>query len=80
MGWLRPMLPDVCAMNLQHTIIVTDLLHRKEVAAASKITQRFKLAEYRVWLKCMEDIYPVQAYLHKINKAPSVIISDIPAL
>jgi hypothetical protein len=28
----------------------------------------------------MEDIYPVQAYLHKINKAPSVIISDIPAL
>ncbi len=61
------------AMRQRLTIFVTGLLHRKESATVSKITQRFKPAEYRVWLKCMENIYPVQSYIHKINKAQTPI-------
>jgi ribonuclease HI len=61
------------AMRQRSTIFVTDLLHRKESATVSKITQRLKPAEYRVWLKCMENIYPVQSYLHKISKAQTPI-------
>jgi hypothetical protein len=46
------------------------LLHRREGATASKLVQRCKPPEYRVWLKYMEGIYPVQTHLHWINKAP----------
>ncbi len=53
------------AMLLLHIIFVTDLLHHKEGATVLKLTQLFKPAEYRVWLKCMGSIYPVQIYLHK---------------
>jgi ribonuclease HI len=61
------------AMRLRLTRFVTDLLHRKEGATVSRLTPRFKPAEYRVWLKCMEGIYPVQEYLHRIGKAPTSI-------
>ena len=61
------------AMRLRLTRFVTDLLHRKEGVTVSRLTQRFTPAEYRVWLKCMEGIYPVQEYLHRIGKAPTSI-------
>jgi hypothetical protein len=61
------------AMLLRLTRFVTDLLHCKEGATVSRLTPRFKPAEYRVWLKCMEGIYPVQEYLHRISKAPTSI-------
>ena len=28
-------------------------------------------AEYRTWLQCMMGIYPIQSYLHRINRAAS---------
>jgi hypothetical protein len=39
------------AMRLRLTRFVTDLLHRKKGGTVSRITPRFKPAEYRVWLK-----------------------------
>ena len=58
-------------MKLRRTIFVANVLHRKEAAIVSQVIQRCKTAEYRVWLKCMEGIYPVQTYLHRIGKASS---------
>ena len=52
-------------MKLGHTIFVANVLHRKEAALVSQVIQRCKTAEYRVWLKSMEGIYPVQTYLHR---------------
>ncbi len=59
------------AMKLRRTIFVTNLLHRRDAFTVSQVIQRCKTAEYRVWLKSMEGIYPVQTYLHRIGKAPS---------
>ena len=58
-------------MKLWRTIFVANLLLRKEAATVPQIIQRCKTAEYRVWLKCIEGICPVQTYLHRIGKAPS---------
>ncbi len=60
-------------MRLRLTRFVTDRLYRKEGVTVSRLTPRFKPAEKRVWLKCMEGIYPVQEYLHRIGKAPTSI-------
>ncbi len=59
------------AMKLRSTIFVANLLHRKEAAVVSQNVQRCKPAEYRIWLKSMEGIYPVHTYLHRIGKAAS---------
>jgi len=59
------------AMKLRRTIFVTNLLHRRDAFTVSQVIQRCKTSEYRVWLKSMEGIYPVQTYLHRIGKAAS---------
>ena len=59
------------AMKLRRTNFVANILHSKEAAIVSQVIQRCKTAEYRVWLKCMEWIYPVQTYLHRTGKASS---------
>ena len=48
------------AMKLRHTIFVRTALHRAEAALVSRVIQRCRTSEYRIWLKCMEGIYPVQ--------------------
>ena len=59
------------AMKLLHTIFVSTALHRAEAALVSRVIQRCRTSEYRIWLKCMEGIYLVQTYLYCIGKAPS---------
>jgi hypothetical protein len=59
------------AVLKRNTTFVTDLLHHKEGATIAKIIRRCKPAEYRVWLKCMTEIYPVQTYLQRIGVAKS---------
>ncbi len=61
------------AVNTRNTILVTNLLHHKEGATISKIIRCCQPAEYRVWLRCMTRIYPVQTYLQRIGVAKSSI-------
>ena len=61
------------AVLKRNTTFVTYLQHHKEGATISKIIRRCKSAEYRVWLKCMTGIYPVQTYLQRIGVAKSPI-------
>jgi hypothetical protein len=58
-------------MKLLHTIFLANVLNSKEAGTVFQVIQRCKTAEYRVWLKSMEGIYPVQTYLHSIGKASS---------
>ncbi len=55
------------AVKERSTVYVTDLLHHKEGAVLSRVIQRCKSGEYRVWLLCMTGIYPVQTYLQRIG-------------
>ena len=61
------------AVKKRSTLFVTDLLQHKEGATVSKIIQRCTPAEYRVWLRCMTGIYPVQTYLKRIGVSKSPI-------
>jgi hypothetical protein len=47
---------SVVALKLRQTNFVTNLLHQKEGATVSEITQLFQPSVYRVWLKCIEGI------------------------
>jgi hypothetical protein len=55
------------AVLKRNTDFVTDLLRHKEGFTISKIIRRCEPAEYRVWLKYMTGIYPVQIYLQRIG-------------
>ncbi len=57
------------------TVFVTDLLliDHKEATVISRVIQRCKSTEYRVWLRCMTGIYPVQTYLPRIGVVHSPI-------
>ena len=59
------------AFKKRSTEFVKDLLHNQDGATVSRIIQRCKQAEYRLWLHCMLDIYPVQAYLKPIGQVKS---------
>ena len=59
------------AVRKRSTLFVTDLLHRTEGATVSKVIRRCTPAEYRVWLRCMTGIYPVQIYLKRIGVVTS---------
>ena len=63
------------AVKKRRTPFVIDLLQHKEGATVSKIIQRCTPAEYRVWLRCMTGIYPVQTYLRRIgvSKSPTCL-------
>ena len=61
------------AAKKRSTLFVTDLLHHKEGAVVSRIIRRCTPAEYRVWLRCMTGIYPVQMYLNRIGMVKSPI-------
>ncbi len=57
------------AVKKRSTMFVTDLLHNKEGAVISRIIRLCRPTEYRVWLKCMTEAYPVQTYLQRIGVA-----------
>ena len=59
------------AVRKRNTIFVTDLFYHKEGSTVPRLVQRCTPSEYRVWLKCMTGIYPVQGYLKRIGKAQS---------
>jgi ribonuclease HI len=61
------------AVKKRSTPFVTDLLHHKAGATVSKIIRRCTPAAYRVWLRCMTGIYPVQTYLARIRVVKSPI-------
>ncbi len=61
------------AVKKRNTMFVTDLLHHKEGAVISRVIQRCRPMEYRVWLKCMTGTYPVQTYLQRIGITQSSI-------
>ncbi len=56
------------AVRKRTTVFVTDLFDREEGSTVSKVIWRSTPSEYRVWLKCMTGIYPVQAYLKRIGR------------
>ena len=59
------------AVQKRNTVLVKDLLHNINGATVSRIIQRCEPSVYRVWLRCMLGIYPVQTYLQRIGKAQS---------
>jgi hypothetical protein len=59
------------AIKKRSTHFVTDLLHHKTGTIVSRTIRRCRPAEYRVWLRCMTGIYPVQTYLARIRVAKS---------
>ena len=61
------------AVRKRTTVFVTDLFDRVEGSTISKVISRCTPSEYRIWLKCMTGIYPVQSYLKRIGKAQSPI-------
>ena len=73
----RSLLTKVAASNIlravkkRSTLFVTGLFHHKVGAAVSKTIRRCTPAVYRIWLKCMTGIYPVQTYLKRIGVAKS---------
>ena len=73
----RSLLEKVAASNIlravkkRNTLFVTGLFHHKMGATVSKVIRRCTPAVYRIWLKCMSGIYPVQTYLKRIGVAKS---------
>ena len=61
------------AVKKRTTHFVTDLLHHKVGSIVSRTIRRCAPAEYRVWLRCMTGIYPVQTYLARIGVVKSSI-------
>ena len=61
------------AVRKRTTVFVSDLFDREEGSTVSKVIWHCTPSEYRVWLKCMTGIYPVQVYLKRIGKAQSPI-------
>ena len=61
------------AVKKRTTHFVTDLLHHKVGSIVSRTIRRCAPAEYRVWLRCMTGIYPVQTYLARIGIVKSSI-------
>jgi ribonuclease HI len=59
------------AVRKRTTVFVSDLFDREEGSTVSRVIGRCAPSEYRIWLKCMTGIYPVQAYLKRIGKAQS---------
>ena len=59
------------AVKKRSTVFVNDLLHNSNGATVSRIIHRCEPAVYRVWLRCMLGIYPVQTYLKRIGKVNS---------
>lgn len=59
------------AVRKRTTVFVSDLFDREEGSTVSKIIWRCAPSEYRVWLKCMTGIYPVQVYLKRIGISQS---------
>ena len=53
------------AVKKHNTLFVTGLFHHKVGAIVSKVIRRCTPAVYRVWLRCMTGIYPVQTYLKR---------------
>ena len=60
------------AVKKRSTVFVNDLLHNSNGATVSRIIHRCEPAVYRVWLRCMLGIYPVQTYLKRIGKVNSL--------
>ena len=73
----RSLLGKVAASNIlravkkRSTLFVTGLFHHKVGATVSKVIRRCAPAVYRVWLRCMTGIYPVQTYLKRIGAVKS---------
>ncbi len=61
------------AVKKRSILFITDLLHHEAGATVSRTIQRCTPAEYRVWLRCMAGIYPVQTYLARIGVVKSPI-------
>ena len=59
------------AVKKRSTVFVRDLLHNSSGATVSKVIHRCESSVYRVWLRCMMGIYPVQSYLKRIGRAQS---------
>jgi hypothetical protein len=58
-------------VRMRSTLFVKDLFHRPDGALVSGIVKRCRSAEYRVWRRCMMNIYPTQTYLHRVRLAPT---------
>ena len=75
----RSLLEKVAASNIlravkkRNTLFVTGpgLFHHKVGVTVSKVIRRCTPAVYRVWLRCMTGIYPVQTYLKRIGAVRS---------
>ena len=63
------------AVKKRSTVFVTDFLHNSSSATVSKVIHRCESSVYRVWLRCMMGIYPVQSYLKRIGLAQSPVFS-----
>ena len=59
------------AVSKRSTSFVRQLVQQSAGATIARAVSRCREAEYRVWVKAMADQYPVQAYLHRINKTTS---------
>ncbi len=80
----RSLLGKVAASNIlravkkRNTLFVTGLFHHKVGVTVSKVIWRCAPAVYRVWLRCLTGIYPVQAYLKRIGAVGQ--IPNLPTL
>ena len=67
------------AVHKRSTKFVKDLLHRSEGMTVSRVVRRCQPAVYRVWIKCMTDTYPTQAYLMRVGLTKSRVCPYCPA-